>query len=145
MADPREVLAERVKDALSAAFGAEYADADPLIRPSQFADFQANVALPLARRLGRPPRDVAAELARHLDLAGVAGPPEVSGPGFINITLSSDWIAAQASGLLNDPRLGTASPAAPQTIVVEYSSPNVATRPDPGLRRPPGDQGQPPG
>ncbi len=126
MADPREVLAERVKDALSAAFGAEYADADPLIRPSQFADFQANVALPLARRLGRPPRDVAAELARHLDLAGVAGPPEVSGPGFINITLSSDWIAAQASGLLNDPRLGTASPAAPQTIVVEYSSPNVA-------------------
>ncbi len=126
MADPREVLAERVKDALSAAFGAEYADADPLIRPSQFADFQANVALPLARRLGRPPRDVAAELARHLDLAVVAGPPEVSGPGFINITLSSDWIAAQASGLLNDPRLGTASPAAPQTIVVEYSSPNVA-------------------
>ena len=126
MADPREVLAERVKDALSAAFGAEYADADPLIRPSQFADFQANVALPLAKRLGRPPRDIAAELARHLDLAGVAGPPEVSGPGFINITLSSDWIAAQASGLLNDPRLGTASPAAPQTIVVEYSSPNVA-------------------
>jgi arginyl-tRNA synthetase len=126
MADPQEVLAERVKDALSAAFGAEYADADPLIRPSQFADFQANVALPLAKRLGRPPRDVAAELARHLDLAGVAGPPEVSGPGFINITLSSDWIAAQASGLLNDPRLGTASPAAPQTIVVEYSSPNVA-------------------
>jgi arginyl-tRNA synthetase len=126
MADPREVLAERVKDALSGAFGAEYADADPLIRPSQFADFQANVALPLAQRLGRPPRDVAAELARHLDLAGVAGPPEVSGPGFINITLSSDWIAAQASGLLNDPRLGTASPAAPQTIVVEYSSPNVA-------------------
>jgi arginyl-tRNA synthetase len=126
MADPREVLAERVKDALSAAFGAEYADADPLIRPSQFADFQANVALPLAKRLGRPPRDVAAELARHLDLAGVAGQPEVSGPGFINITLSSDWIAAQASGLLNDPRLGAASPAAPQTIVVEYSSPNVA-------------------
>jgi arginyl-tRNA synthetase len=126
MADPREVLAERVKDALSAAFGAEYADADPLIRPSQFADFQANVALPLAQRLGRPPRDVAAELARHLDLAGVARPPEVSGPGFINITLSNDWIAAQASGLLNDPRLGTANPAAPQTIVVEYSSPNVA-------------------
>jgi arginyl-tRNA synthetase len=126
MADPREVLAERVKDALSAAFGAEYADADPLIRPSQFADFQANVALSLAKRLGRPPREVAAELVRHLDLTGVAGPPEVSGPGFINITLLSGWIAAQASGLLNDPRLGTASPAAPQTIVVEYSSPNVA-------------------
>jgi arginyl-tRNA synthetase len=126
MADPREVLAERVRDALGAAFGTEYADADPLIRPSQFADFQANVALPLAKRLSRPPRAVAAELARHLDLTGVAAAPEVSGPGFINITLSSDWIAAQASGLLEDPRLGAASPATPQTIVVEYSSPNVA-------------------
>jgi arginyl-tRNA synthetase len=82
MADPREVLAARVKDALGAAFGAEYADADPLIRPSQFADFQANAALPLAKRLGRPPREVAAELASHLDLAGVAvAAPEVSGPG----------------------------------------------------------------
>ncbi len=126
MADPREVLAERVKDALGAAFGTEYADADPLIRPSQFADFQANVALPLAKRLGRAPRDVAAELARHLDLTGVAATPEVSGPGFINITLSSDWIAAQASGLQADARLGAAIPATPQTIVVEYSSPNVA-------------------
>ena len=126
MADPREVLAQRVKDALGAAFGTEYADADPLIRPSQFADFQANVALPLAKRLGRPPRDVAAELARHLDLTDVAGPPEVSGPGFINITLRSDWIAAQATGQLHDPRFGTGRPAAPQTIVVEYSSPNIA-------------------
>jgi arginyl-tRNA synthetase len=127
MADPREVLAARVREALGAAFGAEYADADPLIRPSQFADFQANVALPLAKRLGRPPREVAAELARHLDLADVAAAaPEVSGPGFINITLSNDWIAAQAAELLDDERLGTASPAIPQTIVVEYSSPNVA-------------------
>jgi arginyl-tRNA synthetase len=126
MADPREVLAQRVKDALGAAFGASYADADPLIRPSQFADFQANVALSLAKRLGRPPRDVAEELARHLDLTGVAGPPEVSGPGFINITLRKDWIASQATGQLHDPRLGAGRPTAPQTIVVEYSSPNIA-------------------
>jgi arginyl-tRNA synthetase len=127
MADPREVLAARVKDALGAAFGAEYADADPLIRPSQFADFQANAALPLAKRLGRPPREVAAELASHLDLAGVAAAaPEVSGPGFINITLSNEWIAAQAAELLDDERLGAARPASPQTIVVEYSSPNIA-------------------
>jgi arginyl-tRNA synthetase len=126
MADPQDVLAGRVRDALGAAFGTDYADADPVIRPSAFADFQANVALPLAKRLGRPPRDVAAELARHLDLTGVAGPPEVSGPGFINITLRSDWIAAQATAQLLDSRLGAASPAAPQTIVVEYSSPNIA-------------------
>jgi arginyl-tRNA synthetase len=126
MADPREVLAQRVKDALAQAFGTEYADADPLIRPSQFADFQANVALPLAKRLGRPPREVATELAGHLDLTSVAGPPEVSGPGFINITLHSDWIAAQAGTQLSDPRLGVpvASPAL--KVVVDYSAPNVA-------------------
>jgi arginyl-tRNA synthetase len=126
MADPRDVLAQRVKDALGAAFGAEYADADPLIRPSQFADYQANVALPLAKRIGRPPREVAAELAHHLDLTGVAGPPEVSGPGFINITLSSDWIAAQATEQLHDPRLGVPAAVPEQKMVVDYSGPNVA-------------------
>ena len=126
MADPRDVLAQRVKDALVEAFGPEYAGADPLIRPSQFADFQANVALPLAKRLGRPPREVATELAGHLDLAGVAGPPDVSGPGFINITLRSDWIAAQASEQLVAPRLGLAAAEPAQKVVVDYSGPNVA-------------------
>ena len=88
MADPREVLARRVQDALGAAFGTEYAAADPVIRPSSFADFQSNAALPLARKLGRPPRDIAAEIIGHLDLTGVAEPPQVSGPGFINLTLT---------------------------------------------------------
>jgi arginyl-tRNA synthetase len=126
MADPRDVLAQRVKDALGAAFGSEYAGADPLIRPSQFADFQANAALPLAKRLGRPPREVAAELTGHLDLAGLAGEPEVSGPGFINFTLSSDWIAAQATDQLRDPRLSVSQAGPAQKIVVDYSGPNVA-------------------
>src|SRR5579859_6872435 len=87
MADPQEVLAQRVRHALAAAFGPEHADDDPVIRPSQFADYQSNVALPLSKRLGRPPREVAAELVRHLDVTGVSLPPEVSGPGFINLTL----------------------------------------------------------
>ena len=60
MADPQQVLAQRVHDAIVASFGPDYGDADPLIRPSSFADFQANVALPLGKRLGRPPREVAA-------------------------------------------------------------------------------------
>src|ERR1035437_9522747 len=126
MAYPLEVLAQRVKDALVAAFGTEYADADPLIRPSQFADFQANVALPLAKRLGRPPREVATELAGHLDLTSVAGPPEVSGPGFINITMHSEWIAAQAADQLGDARLGVPVADPAQKVVVDYSGPNVA-------------------
>ena len=106
MADPEEVLARLVGDALGAAFGPDYARADPLIRPSQFADFQANVALSLGKRLHRAPRDVAAELAGHLAATEVLGNVEVSGPGFVNLTLRDDWIAAQATDLLHDPRLG---------------------------------------
>src|SRR6516164_6137730 len=126
MADPQQVLAARVHDAIVASFGPDFSDADPLIRPSSFADFQANVALPLGKRLRRPPREVAAELAARLNVTDMCAEPQVSGPGFINFTLRDDWIAAQASLMLNDPRLGLAPVAIPQTVVVEYSSPNVA-------------------
>src|SRR5580658_4825673 len=126
MADPQEVLAQRVRDAIVASFGPAYYDADPLIRPSSFADFQANAALPLAKRVGRPPGEIARELVGRLDVAGICAEPEVSGPGFINLRLREDWIAAQASGMLADPRLGLAPVAEPQTVVVEYSSPNIA-------------------
>jgi arginyl-tRNA synthetase len=126
MADPQQVLARRVHDAIVASFGPDFSDADPLIRPSSFADFQANVALPLGKRLGRPPREVAGELAARLDVTDMCAEPQVSGPGFINFTLRDDWIGAQASLMLNDPRLGLAPVASPQTVVVEYSSPNVA-------------------
>jgi len=115
-----------VHDAIVASFGPEYGEADPLIRPSSFADFQANVALPLGKRLGRPPRQVASELTARLHVTDMCAEPEVSGPGFINFTLRDDWIAAQASQMLSDPRLGLALAAIPRTVVVEYSSPNVA-------------------
>jgi arginyl-tRNA synthetase len=127
MADPRDVLAQRVSAALGAAFGPGYEDADAVIRPSSFADYQSNAALPLAKQLGRPPRDIAADIVRHLDVAGVAEPPEVSGPGFINLRLLPGWIAAEATAELRDPRLGV-QPAADQAskVVVDYSGPNVA-------------------
>src|SRR5215472_5658352 len=126
MADPQDVLAERVRAAVIAAFGAGHAGADPLIRPSQFADFQANVALPLAKSLGMPPRQVAEQIVAQLDLAGISDRAEVSGPGFINLTLTSDWIAEQASGELRDRRLGVPVAIPPETVVVDYSAPNVA-------------------
>ena len=126
MANPQEVLARRVQDGLAVAFGEAYRDTDPLIRPSQHADFQANVALSLARRLGRPPREVAAELARSLRIADICLEPQVSGPGFINLTLRDDWIAGQAGAMLANERLGVDVATAPQTVVVEYSSPNIA-------------------
>jgi arginyl-tRNA synthetase len=114
-----------VGTALHAAFGEEYADADPLIRPSQFADFQANVALPLAKRLDRPPREVASALVAHLDVDDVCEPVEVSGPGFLNLRLRDGWLAGAVEELATDPRLGVPLQDK-QVVVIDYSAPNVA-------------------
>jgi arginyl-tRNA synthetase len=126
MIDPQQVLADRVRAALGAAFGADYASADPLIRPSSFADFQSNAALPLAKKLGKAPREVAGEIVSHLDVSDISDAPAISGPGFVNFTLRPAWIAEASTSLLADPRLGTPLTDAPRTVVVEYSSPNIA-------------------
>ena len=126
MIDPQQVLADRVRAALGAAFGADYAGADPLIRVSSFADFQSNAALSLAKKLGKAPREVAGEIVGHLDIGDISDAPTVSGPGFVNFTLRPDWIAQATTSLLADPRLGTPLTDAPLTVVVEYSSPNIA-------------------
>jgi len=126
MTDPEIALGGLVQAALTAELGEAYAAADPLIRPSQFADYQSNVALSLARRLGRPPREVAEQVAAGLAGAAAVADAQVSGPGFINITLRDGWIAEQAAGQLADPRLGV-TPAEPaRRVVVDYSGPNVA-------------------
>jgi arginyl-tRNA synthetase len=126
MTDPQQALAGLMTTALAAAFGPDYADTDPLIRPSQFADYQSNVALPLAKKLGRPPREVGTELASHLGASEIIEPPVVSGPGFINFTLQDGWIAGEATAQLADPRLGVLPADVGQTVVVDYSAPNVA-------------------
>ena len=125
MTDPQLVLAERVQRALATAFGQEYATADPLIRPSQFADYQANVALSLAKRLRRSPREVARDINDALDISDMCGDVEVSGPGFLNFKLRDDWISAQATHLLKDDRLDLSYESA-QTVVIDYSAPNAA-------------------
>ncbi|GII94760.1 arginine--tRNA ligase [Sinosporangium siamense] len=123
MTNPQLVLTELLQRAMASALGSEHADADPLIRSSQFADFQANVALSLAKRLRRAPRDVAQAIVDHLDFPGTV---EVSGPGFINLTLSDEWITEQAETLLTDPRAGVGHSNPPQRIVIDYSAPNAA-------------------
>ncbi len=90
------MLAGLVRAALAAELGDQYADADPLIRPSQFADYQSNAALPLAKALGRPPREIAAAVAARLGDSPGDGPvaaADMSGPGFVNITLRDSWLA----------------------------------------------------
>ena len=126
MTDPEQTLARQLQDALAAQFGAAYADVDPVIRPSQFADYQSNVALPLARRLHRPPREIATELAARIDGRGAVERAQVSGPGFVNLILRDDWIADQASAQLRDIRLGVPVADPARKVVVDYSGPNVA-------------------
>ena len=102
---------------------------DPEMRPAtkpQFGHFQSNVALRLAKTEGRPPRDVAAALIERIDVADLCEPLEVAGPGFINFRIKSGVLAQAASDLLADPHAGIDQAAAPQKIVIDYSSPNVA-------------------
>ena len=125
MTGPANVLTDRLQRALGAAFGPEHAGTDPVLRPSQFADFQANVALALAKRLGSNPRAVADALVEHLDVADVCLAPVVSGPGFVNLTLRGDWLAERTTALADDTRLGVPAQEA-QVVPIDYSAPNVA-------------------
>ena len=108
------------------------ADADELValvRPSQdpkFGDYQANFAMPLGKRLGRPPRDVAAEVVSQLSVDDLCHPPEIEGPGFINLRLKDEWLAASAARALASDRLAVEPAVRPRTFVIDYSSPNVA-------------------
>jgi arginyl-tRNA synthetase len=90
------------------------------------ADFQADGALPLARRLGRNPREIAAEVVRHARLDDLCRSVEVSGPGFINLTLSGEALASLVADMAGQERLGVAPVADPDTVVIDYSAPNVA-------------------
>ena len=125
MSSPSRVLAPIVTGAVHAAFGDGFRDEDPVLRPSQFADVQANAALALAKRVGLAPREVAARVAENLDLVGVCSSAEVSGPGFINFMLDDAWIADQASEMAAEGRLGVPQLPA-ECIPVDYSAPNVA-------------------
>ena len=101
-----------------------------MVRPSQdsrHGDYQANCAMPLAKQLGNPPRDIAAEIIERLEVADLCHEPEIAGPGFINLKLRDNWLAARVLDALRDEeRLGVESVAEPRTYVVDYSAPNVA-------------------
>jgi arginyl-tRNA synthetase len=121
-------LKRRFEKALSP-LGGNTAELVEMVRPSQdpkFGDYQANCAMPLAKQLGRPPRDVAAEIVGRLDVAALCEPPEIAGPGFINLRLRKDWLVGQMERAMADDRLGVAAVAEPRTYLVDYSAPNVA-------------------
>ena len=98
---------------------------DPAVRRSQRADFQSDAALSLARKLNRPPRDLAAEVLRLADLGELSAAAEVSGPGFINLTVADAALGELLTAMAAGARLVPAADD-PETIVVDYSAPNVA-------------------
>ena len=100
-----------------------------MIRPAQdakFGDYQANFAMPLKKELNQPPPQIAAQVVAATDLADVCQPPEIAGPGFINLRLRDDWLTDQLNRAVHDERLGIEQAAQPRTYVIDYSSPNVA-------------------
>ena len=120
------LLSDKVSQAMRAAGAPD--DCEPLVRQSakvQFGDYQANGIMGAAKRLGQAPRQLAEQVVKHLDLTGIASHTEIAGPGFINIFLDRQWLAQQAAQALQQPDLGVSKPE-PQTIVIDYSAPNVA-------------------
>ncbi len=128
MPHPELLLRARFEAALARAFGAEYQHTDPLLRRSDRADFQVNVAMSLGKALRRPPREVAQALLAELDLSDlcVEGGIEVAGPGFINLTLRNDVLSEALSELLADTALGVPKAVTPDVCVIDYGSPNIA-------------------
>ena len=122
---------ERLRNAFGTAAPEHVSAADfaHAVRPStdpKFGDYQANGCMAAAKGVGRNPRELAAEVADRVDLGPLAGPPEVAGPGFLNIRLDDGWVASLLRDLLTDDRLGIEATGDPETIVIDYSSPNVA-------------------
>jgi len=129
-------LENQLRDAMQRAFPEAAAAGqafDPQLAPAskpEFGDFQANGALPLAKPLGQPPRKIAEAVVEQLkaDAAFMALclEPQIAGPGFINITLQPERLAAEVQERLGDPRLGVPAVEQAAPVVVDFSSPNIA-------------------
>ena len=122
----QSILSEKIKQAMIAA-GAD-AQCEALVRQSgkmQFGDYQANGIMPAAKKLGLNPREFAQSVLDKAELQDIAEKTEIAGPGFINIFLKNSWLAENINRAVQDPKLGVHNPEK-QTVVVDYSSPNVA-------------------
>ncbi len=92
----------------------------------KFGDYQANGAMAIGKRLGQPPREIAAKILAALPDSPMIESADVAGPGFINLVLSKSWLAAEINLILSDDALGVAKTNQPDTVVVDYSAPNLA-------------------
>src|SRR5688572_10569017 len=97
-----------------------------MVRRSERADFQADLAMGLAKVLKRPPRQVAEAVVAAGDFAELAERVEIAGPGFINVTLRTEFLESAIQSVARDERLGVPFAAHQERVVVDYSAPNVA-------------------
>jgi len=127
MNTPRQELEARVADAVHKLFSP--GPPAPYVRPcldSRHGDFQTNAALVYAKQTKADPGDLARKLAEAIDLKDVAEKPEIAGPGFLNFRLKPDYLAQEVARRWSDDRLGVSTVTLPETIVVDYSGPNIA-------------------
>jgi len=124
-----EELKNRFEQALIAAFGKDLAGTDPMLVPAsnpKFGDYQSNAALSLTKKLGKPPRAIAEQIIQNLDIADICQPPQIAGPGFINLTIQPAYLEAQLSQIQTNSRLGVPTAKHLQRVVIDFSSPNIA-------------------
>ena len=131
-----QTIVEQLEKAFRAAIRAAFdISADPLIGAAQnqtFGDYQSNVAMGLARQVAEKtgqktnPRAVAEQIKAKLDLGAMAQEVSIAGPGFINVRLAPNWLAGRLEQIASDPRLGLTPVDQPETVVVDYSGPNIA-------------------
>ena len=123
-----EILNTRVSAAMAVATG--QADCNALVKPSadpKFGDYQANGVMALAKQMKTNPRKLAEQVVEKLDVADICEPPEITGPGFINLRLKKEYLSQKLLEINADPdRLAIEKKESPQTVVVDYSAPNIA-------------------
>lgn len=127
--DIREQVSECVRRALCQALGRrDDLTLDPHVTTSQFADFQVNSMLSEARKAGQPPRELAKQVADILEVGGTSliAAANVSGPGYLNLTISNQAILRRVQDRLLDERLGVPVCSKHKTVVIDYSQPNIA-------------------
>jgi len=124
-----ELLKIKFNQALVAAFGEDFATTDPMVVEAtnpKFGDYQCNVAMSLTKPLKSNPRAIATQIINHLSLDEICEPPEIAGPGFINLRLKTDYLKTQLQKMLGDERLNIPQVNPPQRMIVDFSSPNIA-------------------
>ncbi|HIK14415.1 MAG TPA: arginine--tRNA ligase [Leptolyngbyaceae cyanobacterium M33_DOE_097] len=117
-----------LQEALKAAFSIDATPGSLLVPASnpKFGDYQCNVAMALSKQLKQSPRAIAEALVQNLQVSDTCEPPEIAGPGFINLTLKPAYLETQLKQIQASDRLGIETVKSVQKVIVDFSGPNTA-------------------